>query len=265
MTQAYSPANQQGPQEFPPACADAWGDDEFGLFIDLRVNDEVQRFRWIEPGDFQMGRPETEKGVDGETPQHWVRITQGYWMADSACTQAFWLAVMGGKNPSFFTENTEHPVEQVDKKTAQAFMKKLSNMLAGASLEAVLPSEAQWEYACRAGTTEAFSFGETITPEQVNYDGNYPYGDGAKGLYRKQTVPVKSLPANPWGLYEMHGNAWEWCSDAKRTYKKNAPLLPEIDPEGRGEGWVLRGGSWIDVATWGNATSATTSLAFVLS
>ncbi len=80
-------------------------------------------------------------------------------------------------------------------------------------LEARLPSEAEWEYACRAGTTTAFSFGENMTPEQVNYHGEYPYADAKKGPYREQTVPVKSLPTNRWGLFEMHGNVWEWCDD----------------------------------------------------
>ena len=111
-------------------------------------------------------------------------------------------------------------------------------------LAAGLPSEAQWENACRAGTTTPFSFGQNITPEQVNYDGNNPYADGKKGLDRARTVPVKSLPPNPWGLYEMHGNVWEWCADWYGDYPKG----PQIDPSGPPEGVsrVLRGGSWYD-------------------
>ena len=85
---------------------------------------------------------------------------------------------------------------------------------ARSGLDLCLPSEAQWEYACRSGTTTPFSFGETITPEQVNYDGEHPYAGTAKGLYRQETVPVGSLPPNPWGLHEMHGNVWEWVEDA---------------------------------------------------
>ena len=113
-----------------------------------------------------------------------------------------------------------------------------------------LPTEAQWEYACRAGTETAFAFGDTITPQQVNYDGNYPYGNAAKGLYRGCTVPVKALPANRWGLYQMHGNVWEWCDDALRDYAETAVVDGFVlDPAGqRGSGpealRAMRGGSW---------------------
>jgi formylglycine-generating enzyme len=111
-------------------------------------------------------------------------------------------------------------------------------------LDAHLPTEAQWEYACRAGTTTPFSFGENITPEQVNYEGNYPYARGETGLYRKKTVPVKSLPPNPWGLYEMHGNVWEWCSDWYGDYPAESVVDPDGPPSGTDR--VLRGGSWIN-------------------
>jgi formylglycine-generating enzyme required for sulfatase activity len=106
-----------------------------------------------------------------------------------------------------------------------------------------LPTEAEWEYAARAGTTTPFSFGDNITPEQVNYNGNYPYAGGKEGQYREKTVPVKSLPPNPWGLYEMHGNVWEWCQDWLGDY----PSQPVTDPVGPSTGVyrVLRGGSWI--------------------
>jgi formylglycine-generating enzyme required for sulfatase activity len=108
-----------------------------------------------------------------------------------------------------------------------------------------LPTEAEWEYSCRAGTTTPFSFGDQITPEQVNYDGNYPYAGGKKGLYREETVPVKDLPCNDWGLYQMHGNVWEWCQDWFGDYD----LSVVEDPAGPSEGGsrVLRGGGWIDL------------------
>ena len=109
-----------------------------------------------------------------------------------------------------------------------------------------LPTEAQWEYACRAGTNTPFSFCENITPEVVNYDGNYPYADGVKGLFRERTVPVKSMPANPWGLYEMNGNVWEYCLD---TYQKDLGSVACVDPLNvTGKYAVLRGGSWISHA-----------------
>ncbi|TPQ28700.1 hypothetical protein C2U68_04385 [Methylomonas koyamae] len=151
---------------------------------------------------------------------------------------------MGGDNPSGFEDSLEHPVEQVSWADVQRFIEKLNQLIPG--LTAQLPNEAQWEYACRAGTTTPFSFGANITPKQVNYDGNYPYADGEKGLYREKTVPVKSLPANPWGFYEMHGNVWEWCQDVWQTDLGTAAVvdpLTQADAD-TGGARVLRGGSW---------------------
>jgi formylglycine-generating enzyme required for sulfatase activity len=110
-----------------------------------------------------------------------------------------------------------------------------------------LPSEAEWEYACRAGTTTPFSFGRTITPSQANYDGNYTYAGGAKGVYRKRTVEVGSLPANLWGLHEMHGNVWEWLEDVWHDSYSDAPVDGSAWTEGEGlnsdRRRVVRGGS----------------------
>ena len=104
-----------------------------------------------------------------------------------------------------------------------------------------LPTEAQWEYACRAGTLSPFSCGESCDSTQVNFNGTMPYKHGTQSAYRRKTVAVKTLPANPWGLYEMHGNVWEWCQDSYGSY----PTEPTLDPQGATSG-VLRGGSWID-------------------
>ena len=106
-----------------------------------------------------------------------------------------------------------------------------------------LPTEAEWEYACRAGTTTPFHFGDTISTDQANYDGNHTYGKGKKGVYRQKTTPVGSFPPNAWGLYDMHGNVWEWCQDWFGPYPKG----DNIDQKGseKGEYRVLRGGSWI--------------------
>ena len=130
-----------------------------------------------------------------------------------------------GANPSHF-KGADRPVEQVSWDDVQAFLRKLEALVPG--IMADLPTEAEWEYACRAGTTTPFSFGSMITPEQVNYDGNLPYAGGEKGIYREETVPAKSLPPNPWGLYEMHGNVWEWCADGMRDYNEG----PALDPRG---------------------------------
>jgi sulfatase modifying factor 1 len=206
----------------------------------LEVAGSGQVFRWIAPGVFLMGSPEgePERWAERET-QHEVTLSRGFWLADSACTQAWWRAVMGN-NPSQFQTDSNHPVETVSWHDAQAFIAQLNAQVQG--LQARLPTEAEWEYACRAGTTTPFSFGDNITPEQVNYDGNYPYAGGVKGQYREQTVPVKSLPPNPWGLYEMHGNVWEWCQD----WFANFSPSPQQDPIGPLEDQyrVLRGGSW---------------------
>lgn len=147
---------------------------------------------------------------------------------------------MTGSNPSHFQDDPRNPVEQVSWDDVQGFIGELKRRLPG--LPVRLPSEAKWEYACRAGTTTPLSFGEDITPELVNYDGNHPYAGGEKGLYRQKTVPVASLPANPWGLCEMHGNVCEWCADRYGGY----PTEPQVDPQGSqtGDGRVLRGGSW---------------------
>lgn len=263
VTHRVPPAGQ-----WPPAWASAWGDDRYGLWAELEVEDSglsgglvlsgssgkvVQRLRWIEPGSFLMGSPDTEPGrYDDEGPQHPVTLTQGFWLADTACTQALWLAVVGGKNPSHFKEDTQCPVEQVSwDGVKEKFLPKLQALLPP-NCEATLPTEAQWEYACRAGTTTPFSFGDTITPSLVNYDGNHPYNGGEEGEYRKRTVPVKTFLANGWGLYEMHGNVLEWCWDKKRNYAEGAV----VDPGAIGDGpRPLRGGSWLDFARGARSAS----------
>ena len=248
---------ERGPDPFPPLWASAWGDDPRGLWVDMEVgeghNAVLQRLRWIEPGRFLMGSPPSEaERSDNEGPQHPVTITQGLWLADTTCTQALWQAVMG-ENPSRFDAKNkggpEHPVEQVSWNMVQEFLPKLQALLPGC--HATLPTEAEWEYACRAATTTAFSFGDSITPEQVNCEGNYPYGKGKKGEFRKRTVPVKDLPANSWGLYQMHGNLWEWCADGVRDYRKEPAVDPGLaealePPAGDKEApRALRGGSWL--------------------
>ena len=222
-----------------PDWAAQSGRDSEGLYSDLIIKDSTQRFRWIRPGMFCMGSPPEEKERHDNEIQHQVTLSQGYWLADTTCTQALWKAVMGD-NPAFFKENENNPVEQVSWDDVQNFIKQLNSLIPG--LAAQLPTEAQWEFACRAGTTTPFSFGETITPEQVNYDGNVPYANGKKGGCREKTIAIKSLPANPRGLYEMHGNVWEWCADWYDDY----PATPVTDPTGSetGSSRVLRGGSW---------------------
>ncbi|MGD0961893.1 MAG: formylglycine-generating enzyme family protein [Methylomonas sp.] len=246
----------------PPEWASAWGQDRYGLYADLNVNNVIQRFRWIAPGVFQMGSPSSElERYDNET-QHQVTLTQGYWLADSACSQALWMAVMR-ENPSRFQDEAGNPVERISWDDAQNFIEHLNGMFH--ELQARMPTEAEWEYACRAGTNTAFSCGENISTELVNYHCNYPYADGAKGQFRGKTVPVKSLPANDWGLHEMHGNVWEWCADWFGDYEQQAvvdyvevsywdqsyayDVHAIVDPLGpvSGSARVVRGGSWSSV------------------
>ena len=238
----------------PPPFAHASGKDGFGRWIDVAVPSGefsglvVQRFRWIEPGTFLMGSPDDEaEREDWEGPRHRVTLTRGLWLADTACTQALWRAVMG-ETPSRFKGDTL-PVETVSWNDALTFLSRLKDKVSG--LDPRLPTEAQWEYACRAGTGTPFSFGAQITPDQVNYDGNYPYAGGNRGVRRGMTVPVKSLPPNAWGLYEMHGNVWEWCADGLRRYTAE----PQVDPVGELGGGdaalrAVRGGSWYGHAWW---------------
>ena len=243
--------NSRYPPQFPPLWANAWGDDRYGLWAEFELSGVTQRLRWIEPGEFLMGSPddEPERREKMEGPQHWVRLSAGFWLADTACTQALWVAVLGAGNPSAVKDYLTCPVERVSAHDAEVFLARLSAAL-GDGAHVVLPTEAQWEYACRAGTATPFSFGTNITPEQVNYNGNYPYAGSLKGLHRNRTVPVKSLPANPWGLYEMHGNVWERCRDELRSYDATAPGQAVHDPEGAFDSAVraLRGGTWSDYA-----------------
>ncbi|WP_372371360.1 formylglycine-generating enzyme family protein [Candidatus Uabimicrobium sp. HlEnr_7] len=207
-----------------------WGRDEYGLWMGFTYKDVYQVMRWIRPGTFMIGSPETEEGRYATEVQHQVTISKGFWLAETACSQALWKAVIGD-NPSQF-KGKRFPVEMVSWDDCKAFTEKLNEQMT--EWQCCLPTEAQWEYACRAGTTTAFSFGNRITKDQVNYS-----EDGA--------VEIKSLPCNNWGLYEMHGNVFEWCSDWYREYD----ISITVDPVGRNGGTdrVIRGGCWGD-SSW---------------
>jgi formylglycine-generating enzyme required for sulfatase activity len=252
----------------PPDWASGWGQDRYGIFVEFTVQEVTQRLRWIRPGRFTMGSPKEEPGhVDGEGPQHTVKIRAGFWLFDTPCTQALWTAVMGD-NPSRFQSPTR-PVEQVSWQDAQNFMSKLNGQIEGLDLE--LPSEAQWEYACRAGTETAIYSGALEILGERNapaldpmawYGGNsgvdFDLIDGwdSSDWEEKQyphiqagTRPVKLKQANPWGLYDMLGNVWEWCQDQWHEDYKSAPADGSAW-EGRASGAarVLRGGSWLNYA-----------------
>ncbi|UJS24962.1 SUMF1/EgtB/PvdO family nonheme iron enzyme [Thiothrix winogradskyi] len=228
-----------GVREIPVWANDA-GHDQYGRYADLVVKGITQKFRWIEPGTFWMGSPESEQEYFSDETLHQVTLMKGFWLADTACTQFLWTAVLDN-NPAHFTDDANNPVEKVSWEDTQTFLRKLNTRLSG--VNARLPTEAEWEYACRAGTNTPFSFGDNITPRQVNYNGRYPCTNGKIGLSRQRTVSVKSFPANAWGLYEMHGNVWEWCQDWYGDY----PAYPVTNPGGAQAGTmrIVRGGSWL--------------------
>ena len=198
-------------------------------------------------------REDVETWLDWSTPQHEVYL-QEFLMGKYAVTNAQWYAVMKTKPCEQYDsefQGDKQPVIGVSWHEAQAFCEKLSEQTKRAVR---LPTEAEWEYACRAETTTAFAFGKTITTDQVNYDGNYPYGDTPKGKYRECTVNVDSFTPNPWGLYQMHGNVWEWCLDEFHdSYSEKPARLKSNGNEHWGElkvvkednrAYICRGGSW---------------------
>jgi formylglycine-generating enzyme required for sulfatase activity len=211
----------------------------------------------IPAGTFLMGSPPGEEGrVDVEEAQRRVSLP-AFLMGRFPITQKQWREVAGWEkvereldaDPST-SKGPDRPVEQVSWHDAVEFCRRLS-LRTGKSYG--LPSEAQWEYACRAGSTTPFHFGETLTTELANYNGNYTYGQGPKGTSREQTTDVGSFPGNAWGLQDMHRNVWEWCLDrwhpslAKgptdgSAWQEPAQEVPKEDRDGR----LLRGGSWLN-------------------
>jgi formylglycine-generating enzyme required for sulfatase activity len=205
----------------------------------------------IPAGSFLMGSPDNEPvRLECEGPQHEVTLGS-FLMAQTSITQAQWRTAASWPkeerdlkpDPSHF-KGANRPVEQVSWWDAVEFCRRLSKRT---GKRYGLPSEAQWEYACRAGTTSPFHFGATLTPELANYHGNFVYGKGPKGTCRDQTIDVASFPANRWGLSDMHGNVWEWCQDHWHVSYDFAPgddqpwLIPAATV---GVPRQLRGGSW---------------------
>lgn len=212
-----------------------------GPVLELPLNPETLRLALIPPGTFRMGSPttEAERWADDEGPTHLVTISKGFYLGVIPVTQAQWTAIMPD-NPSEFA-GPELPVQNATWYECMDFCKQLGDRFGGTYRT---PTEAEWEYACRGGTTTAFHFGETITPELANYDANILYPGGKRGLYRERPIVPGQFLANAWGLYDMHGNIREWCADGSRTYTR----ARVTDPVGsEGERRTVRGGSWYNV------------------
>jgi formylglycine-generating enzyme required for sulfatase activity len=202
----------------------------------------------IPGGRFWMGSPDGEADrYDDESPQHEVSVPD-FFLGKFTVTQAQWRAVAQlpqinqslNADPSKF-KGDNRSVEQVSWDEAQEFCARLSQATGKAYQ---LPSEAQWEYACRAGSTTPFAFGGTLNTDIANYNGNYTYANGKKGVWRKQTVDVGSFPPNAWGLYDMHGNVWEWCEDRWHDNYNSAPTDGTAWIDNGTKYKLLRGGSW---------------------
>jgi len=199
----------------------------------------------IPSGSFRMGSPSGETGRYGNEKEHKVTINNSFYMQTTEVTQGQWRAIMGS-NPSKFGDCGDNcPVEMVSWDDTQAFIRKL-NEKEGTSRYR-LPTEAEWEYAARAGTTTPFAFGSCLSSSQANYNGNNPLEGCSKGTYREKTVSVGSFSPNAWGLYDMHGNVYEWCQD---WYDEDYPSGAVTDPSGPGSGSsrVIRGGGWYSLA-----------------
>jgi formylglycine-generating enzyme len=249
------PNFNRAPAEFPPRWAQSYCDDIYGLWADLAFSGSqapqalIQRFRWIEPGSFLMGSTEDEvnrislddirKYAKVEIPKHLVNITHGFWLADTPCIEAIW-AIHAGKEdkpnkPSSISEpRPDLPITNVSWDDAQRFLASLNDSLPS-GLEAALPTEAQWEYACRAGTQAAYWWGDEPDITRMNV-----------GRNRSGLTPVKLFPPSPWGLHDMHGNVWEWCADEGLRYFTQQTVQNPLSINEKTAIRVLRGGAWRD-------------------
>ena len=232
-------------------------------------NDLSQDMALIKAGSFTMGSPNSEVDRGSDETQHKVTFTYNFLLGKKEVTQAEYEALME-ENPSYNSGCSDCPVEKVSWWDAIKYCNALSrkesfavayNETTGKLLDANgkettditkvvgyrLPTEAEWEYAARSGTSTPFNTGNNLTTDQANYNGNYPYNNNSKGTYRNKTIAVGSFSANSWGLYDMHGNVWEWCHDWYDDYSNNV-----TNPIGANSGSdrVLRGGSWDDYARY---------------
>jgi formylglycine-generating enzyme required for sulfatase activity len=203
-------------------------------------------FVYIKPGTFMMGSPAGEpgRGRDSDETLHQVTLTHGFYMQTTEVTQGQWRSVTGSDISYFKNCGDDCPVEQVSWNDAQEFIRRLNKKEGGSRYR--LPTEAEWEYAARAGTTTPFNTGtgNCLSTDQANYNGSYPISGCSKGEDRQTTVKTGSFSPNAWGLYDMHGNVFEWCQDWYGDY----PSGSITDPDGptSGSSRVSRGCAWMN-------------------
>ncbi len=218
----------------------------FSVEVEETIQKDLPELLEIPAGHFTMGSPASEAGRNRDETPHEVTISRAVYLGRFEVTQQEWQTVMG-TNPSHFTDcGPTCPVENVSLVEVLQFLEKLNARVVSEFIYR-LPTEAEWEYACRAGTTTPFSTGANVTTDQANYNGQQPYATFAPGLFRQRPTPVGSFAANPWGLGDMHGNVWEWTADWYGPYFAG----PIRDPRGplSGDKRAIRGGSWFFDAT----------------
>ncbi len=203
----------------------------------------------IPAGEFMMGSPPSETGRKNDETLHRVRISKDYRLGETEVTQGLWKTVMGNKPSHSSSCGDDCPVERVSWDDCQDFIRRLNGMVSGVRFR--LPTEAEWEYAARAGTTTPFNTGRCLNTDQANYDASYPYTGCSEGEGWGKTLRVKSFTPNAWGLYDMHGNVWEWCEDWYGVYPSSD--VTDFAGPSSGSERVCRGGSWENLARYGRS------------
>ena len=239
--------NQAMKPEAPKRSAPPVPVSQVGATLQVELLDgETMTFCYCPAGSFTMGSPASEEYRNESERQVEVRLGQGFWMAQTECTQEQWHSIMS-KNPSQQKGSKGLPVENVSWENVEAFISRLNQIARlPPGLTLALPTEAQWEYACRAGSMTAYAFGDTFDGEQGNFKSDLSYGTTKKTTPPSRIVKVGSYAPNAWGLHDMHGNVHEWCKDA---WDGASNLPGGTDPVGTaGELRMNRGGSWLSTA-----------------
>ncbi|MBQ8286499.1 MAG: formylglycine-generating enzyme family protein, partial [Thermoguttaceae bacterium] len=221
-------------------------------------------FRYCPPGTFIAGSPRTEDGREDEgvEQEREVTLTRGFWTLETPVTQGMWKAITG-TNPSRFRLGDDYPAETVSWFAAQDFLELLNAAnVAPPGFEFRLPWEAEWERACRAGTTTAFYWGDAFAVDRANCDGTRYFGADAEGVFLERTTPVRNYPPNPWGLFDMCGNVCEWLGDWNKTWRDKSGVAPKTNPTGpkSGKYRALRGGAWSLAARCGRSAARSCQL-----